>query len=69
MDNPYSPAVGKRGQSPPIKNSFQRELEAKMRDRHARGLSTGISDDELDSEDGGYYFDLLFLVSNIPSLL
>ena len=52
MDNPYSPGVRRRGQSPPVKNAFQRELEAKMRDRHSRGLSTGISDEELSSEDG-----------------
>ena len=45
-----------KSSSPPVRNSFQRELESKVRDRRARGLAADISDEELDSDDGGYNF-------------
>ena len=50
-----------RSKSPPVKNSFQRELEAKMKERKQRGLSADLSDsahgsdDELGSDNGSTF--------------
>ena len=52
MDNPYSPAPRRRGEPPPAKNTFQQELEAKMRDRRSRGLTADITESEQDSDEG-----------------
>ena len=41
-----------RSSSPPVKNNFQRELDQKMRDRRSKGLTSQLSDDELDSDNG-----------------
>ena len=49
-----------RSKSPPVKNSFQRELQAKMYERKHRGLSADLSDsahgsdDELGSDNGQF---------------
>ncbi len=46
------PAPRRRGQSPSTKNSFQRELDATMRDRKSRGLVANIPDSDQDSDEG-----------------
>ena len=63
MENPYAPPRRARNDAPPPRTLFQRELDAKMRDRRARGLAAEItpdpsmhdSEDELGSDDGRYY--------------
>lgn len=52
MDNPFTPPARRKNESPVPKNTFQHELDAKMRDRRRKGLSAEISDDELPSDDG-----------------
>ena len=62
MDNPYSPEnIKKRSKNKPAKSYFQRELEAKMKERKQRGLATevtsessalGSDGDEIGSDDG-----------------
>lgn len=46
MQNPY---LKKRGDSPPHpKNSFQRELDQKMKERAKKGLAADINSDDDD---------------------
>merc|ERR1712105_280475 len=62
MDDYDSPFGRRRATSPVPKSSFQRELEAKMRDRQRKGLAADVtpndsahgSEDELGSDDGKY---------------
>lgn len=51
MDNPYAPpAARRRNDSPPAKNSFQRELNRKLQDRKSKGLVTSVDDDDSGAE-------------------
>ena len=62
MDNPYSPEnIKKHGKDRPSKSHFQRELEAKMKERKQKGLATDVTSessalgsdgDEIPSDDG-----------------
>ena len=68
MDNPFAPTAKSRKSSPPAKNTFQKELDEKMRERHKKGLSTDVSpkfsDDDSDEDgisDDGNYTDIFNL--------
>ena len=62
MDNPYSPEnIKQRGTNRPSKSHFQRELEAKMKERKQRGLAADVTSessalgsdgDDVPSDDG-----------------
>lgn len=61
MNNPF---IKKRGDSPPPKTSFQRELDQTMRERGKRGLAADVSpqdsDDDGIEDDHGQHSACLF---------